>query len=101
MLKKHLTKFNIHFIIKQKLLIKIGVEGNILNLIMNTYKIQLTGISLEVQGLRLGAPDTGGLGLVPGQETRSHALRLRVHRLQRRSKIPRAPTKNDLAQTNK
>ena len=50
--KKHLTKFNIHFIIKQKRLRKIGVEGNILNLIMNTYKNQLTGISLVVQWLR-------------------------------------------------
>ena len=78
MLKKHLTKFNIHFIIKQKLLIKIGVEGNILNLIMNTYKIQLTGISLEVQWLRLGAPDTGGLGLVPGQGTRLQAPKLKI-----------------------
>ena len=48
--KKHLTKFNIQFIIKQKLLRKIGVEGNILNLIMNTYKNQLTGISLVVNG---------------------------------------------------
>ena len=78
MLKKHLTKFNIHFIIKQKLLIKLGVERNILNLIINTYKIQLTGISLEVQWLRLGAPDTGGLALVPGKGTRLQVPQLKT-----------------------
>ena len=30
------------------------------------------GISLLVQQLRLHAPNVGGLGLIPGQETRSH-----------------------------
>ena len=76
--EKNLTKFNIHFMIKQKLLRKIGVEGNILNSIMNTYKNQLTGISLVVQWLRLGASDTGGLGLVPGQGTRFQVPQLKI-----------------------
>ena len=30
------------------------------------------GTSLLVQQLRLHAPNVGGLGLIPGQETRSH-----------------------------
>ena len=35
-------------------------------------------ISLVVQGLRLCAPKTGGLGSIPRQGTRSHMLRLKV-----------------------
>ena len=35
------------------------------------------GTSLVVQGLRLGAPNAGGLGLIPGQGTRSRMLQLR------------------------
>ena len=30
-----------------------------------------------VQGLILGAPNAGGLGLIPGQGTRSHMLQLK------------------------
>ena len=37
-----------------------------------------TGISLVVQWLRLCPPNAGGLGLIPGQETRSHMPQLRV-----------------------
>ena len=37
-----------------------------------------TGISLVVQWLRLCSPNAGGLGLIPGQGTRSHRLQLRV-----------------------
>ena len=33
--------------------------------------------SLVVQWLRLFTPNAGGLGLIPGQETRSHMLQLR------------------------
>ena len=32
----------------------------------------LGGTSMVVQWLRLRIPNAGGLGLVPGQETRSH-----------------------------
>ena len=35
--------------------------------------------SLVVQWLRLLAPSAGGRGSIPGQETRSHMLQLRVH----------------------
>ena len=35
------------------------------------------GTSLLVQQLRLHAPNVGGLGLIPGQETRSHMPQLR------------------------
>ena len=36
------------------------------------------GTSLVVQWLSLRAPNAGGPGLIPGQETRSHMLQLRV-----------------------
>ena len=39
---------------------------------------------LGVQWLRLRAPNVGSLGLIPGQENRSHMLQLRVHMLQLR-----------------
>ena len=42
------------------------------------------GVSLEVQWLRLHAPNAGRLGLIPGKETRSQMLQL---------KIPHAATK--------
>ena len=35
------------------------------------------GTSLVIQWLRLCAPDAGGLGLIPGQGTRSHIPQLR------------------------
>ena len=35
------------------------------------------GPSLVVQWLRLSATNAGGLGLIPGQETRSHMPKLR------------------------
>ena len=35
-----------------------------------------TGTSLVLQWLRLGAPNVGGLGSIPGQGTRSHMLQL-------------------------
>ena len=38
----------------------------------------------SVQWLRLSAPNAGSLGLIPGQENRSHMLQLRVHMLQLR-----------------
>ena len=43
------------------------------------------GTSLVVQWLRLQAPNAGGLGLIPGQGTRSHMPQLRVHMPQLRS----------------
>ena len=49
------------------------------------------GTSLVVQWLRLLAPDTGGLGLIPDHETRSHMLQLRDGMLQLR---PRAAKQN-------
>ena len=36
------------------------------------FQIPALGTSLEVQWLRLHAPNAGGLGLIPGQGTRSH-----------------------------
>ena len=36
------------------------------------------GTSLEVQWLKLCAPNTGDPGLIPGQGTRSHILLLKV-----------------------
>ena len=36
------------------------------------------GTSLMVQFLRLHAAKTGGLGLIPGQGTRSHMLQLKI-----------------------
>ena len=42
----------------------------------------LSGTSLMVQWLRLGAVDAEGLGLIPGQGTRSHMLHRRVHMLE-------------------
>ena len=39
------------------------------------------GTSLEVQWLRLQAPNAGSPRLIPGQGTRSHVPQLRVHML--------------------
>ena len=47
--------------------------------------------SMVVQWLRLRAPSAGGLGLIPGQGSRSHIPQLRVLMLQ--LKIPDAVTK--------
>ena len=37
-----------------------------------TFEWSLAGTSVVVWGLRLHAPNTGGLGLIPDQGTRSH-----------------------------
>ncbi|TEA28468.1 hypothetical protein DBR06_SOUSAS2010093, partial [Sousa chinensis] len=47
--------------------------------------------SLVVRWLRLRAPNVGGLGLIPGQGTRSHIPQLRACMLE--LKIPQAETK--------
>ena len=39
---------------------------------------EVMGTSLVIQWLRLHAPIAGGPGLIPGKETRSHILQLRV-----------------------
>ena len=49
------------------------------------------GTSLMVQFLRLHAAKTGGLGLIPGQGTRSHVQPLRV--LMPQPKTPLTATK--------
>ena len=41
-------------------------------------KVPSPGNSLVVQWLRLHAPNAGGLGLIPGQETRSRMLQLKI-----------------------
>ena len=41
-------------------------------------KVPSPGNSLVVQWLRLHAPSAGGLGLIPGQETRSRMLQLKI-----------------------
>ena len=51
------------------------------------------GTSLVVQGLRLCAPNAGGLGFNPWLGTGSHMLQLRVHILQ--LEILQATTKTD------
>ena len=65
------------------------------------------GTSIVVPWLTLHAPNAGGLGLIPGQGTRSNVLQLRVHTpqlrsrmLQRRSKIVQAATKTQHGQIN-
>ena len=45
---------------------------------MVSFKADCQGTSLVVERLRLHAPSAGGLGLNPGQETRSRMLQLRV-----------------------
>ena len=55
--------------------------------------------SLVVQGLRLLAPNAGGLGLSPGQGTRSHVTQLRVCMLQ--LKIWHVSTKTQCSQIKK
>ena len=45
-----------------------------------------SGNSLMVQWLRLCSPDTGGLGLIPGQETRSHVSQLRPNAAKKKTK---------------
>ena len=49
--------------------------------------------------LRVHAPSAGGLGLIPGQGTRSHMPQLRVLTLQR--KMQHAATKAWCSQVNK
>ena len=43
----------------------------------NTNQNHDKGTSLVVQWLRLRAPNAGGLGSIPGKESRSHILQLR------------------------
>ena len=43
------------------------------------FKNKCPGTSLVVQWLRLQASNAGGLGLIPGQESRYHMPQLRVH----------------------
>ena len=50
-----------------------------------------------VQGLRLHAPNAGGLGLISGQGTRSHMLQLRVHMLQQKLQPNKLKKENSLA----
>ena len=52
-----------------------------------------------VQWLRLQVPSAGDLGSIPGQETRSHLLQLRVHMWQ--LKTLHAATKTQHSQINK
>ena len=52
--------------------------------------------SPAVQWLRLHAPNAGGLSSIPGQETRSHMLELRVHILQLRPGLVKYISKNNL-----
>ena len=59
----------------------------------NIYMLKLFhGASLVVQWLRLRAPNAGGPGSIPGQETRFHVLQL---------KIPCAATRTCSSQINR
>ena len=62
------------------------------------FKISPVGTSLVVQWLRLCTPNSGGLGSIPGQGTRSHMPQLRVRMPQ--LKIPHAATKTRCSQIN-
>ena len=57
-------------------LFTLGTKINCLLLVF-TIKEGKAGISLVVQWLRLHVPSAGGLGLIPGQGTRSHTRQLR------------------------
>ena len=48
-------------------------------------RLYIYGISLVVLWLRLRAPNSGGSGLIPGQETRSQMMQLRVRMPQLRA----------------
>ena len=54
-----------------------GLVG-IPSLVAQTVKNLPAGISLIVQWLRHCAPNTGGLGLIPGQGIRSHMQQLKI-----------------------
>ena len=62
-------------------------------------RMRISGTSLVVQWLRLHAPNAGGLGSMPDQETRSFMLQLRVRMPQ--LKIPNAATKAWCSQKSK
>ena len=49
-----------------------------------TFKKTFLGTSLVVQWLRLHDPNAGGLGSIPGQETRAHMPQPRAGMLQQR-----------------
>ena len=57
------------------------------------------GTSLVVQWLRLYTPNAGSLGSIPGQETRSHMLQLRIQHVAMKIKNPVCHNQNP-AQTN-
>ena len=57
-----------------------STDGRVCSLVFATCKIFRT--SLVVQWTRLHAPNAGGLGLIPGQGTKSHVPQLRVDILQ-------------------
>ena len=61
----------------------------------------LVGTLLVVQWLGVSAPSAGGLGSIPGQETRSHVTQLKSHKLQQRLKIDRAATRGQCSQVNR
>ena len=46
---------------------------------MDSLYDEFIGTSLVVHWLRLHAPNAGGLGSIPGQGSRSHMLKIRVH----------------------
>ena len=54
----------------------------------------LVRTSLVVLWLRLQAPNAGGLGLIPGQRTRSHMLQLRIFTPQLKKKDPSCHSKD-------
>ena len=56
------------------------------------------GTSLVVQWVRLCTSNAGGLGLNPGEGTRTYRMQLRVHMLQ--LKIPHATAKTQCSQIN-
>ena len=62
-------------------------------------KNELPGTSLVVQWLKLQASSTGDPGLIPGQETRSYMMQLRVSML--RLKILHTTTETQCSQVNK
>ena len=56
--------------------------------------LHIQGTSLVAQWVRLSTPNSGGLGLIPGQGTGSHMLQLKItHATTKKWKIPSVITK--------
>ena len=76
-----------------------GVSVSCIGVYHTRRKVHGSGTSLVVQCRRLRAPNSGALGSIPGQGTRSHMLQLKTPHTP--EKILRAATKTWQSQINK